>query len=254
VRNDEWLRPLIRRSIRQSAIGISLESAPMTTTRHDDLSLRYVLNVPSGRPDTDEMPMVLVMHGRGADAFDLADLAEMIDVPPGCRFVFPNAPRPFEPMPGMQFGYSWFDGWPPEGTSIVDSRELLLQFIDEVTERYPTPAGKLVLAGFSQGALMTLDVGFRIKNPAAGLIVMSGALFEGDMADLAARKDQPVLIVHGAADDVIPVIAARRTRAVLESHQLAPEYHEFPMAHHVTDESMRVVREFLRKVLRSPES
>ena len=216
----------------------------MTTSRHDDLSLRYVLNVPSGRPDSDEMPLVIVMHGRGADAFDLADLADMIDVAPGCRFVFPNAPRPFEPMPGMQFGYSWFDGWPPQGNSIVESRGLLLTFTKEVLARYPTPAGKLVLAGFSQGALMTLDAGFRLDPPPAGLVAMSGAIYEADMADLATSASQKVLILHGSSDDVIPVIAARRTRAVLESHGLSPDYHEFPMAHQVTAESMAVVREF----------
>jgi len=75
----------------------------MTLTRRDDLSLRYVLNVPSGKADDIEMPMVIVMHGRGADANDLADVAPMID--DGYRFVFPNAPKKFEPMPGYSFGY-----------------------------------------------------------------------------------------------------------------------------------------------------
>ena len=86
----------------------------MTLTRHDDLSLRYVLNVPSGKPDNADMPLVLLMHGRGADANDLADIAPMIDG--GYRFVFPNAAKAFEPMPGYSFGFSWFDGWPPRAT------------------------------------------------------------------------------------------------------------------------------------------
>ena len=50
-----------------------------------DLPLRDVLTVPSGRPDAEEMPLVIIMHGRGADAYDLADIAPMIDgadVPP----------------------------------------------------------------------------------------------------------------------------------------------------------------------------
>src|SRR5713101_348958 len=58
---------------------------PMTLARHDDLALHYVLSVPSGKPDHAEMPLVIVMHGRGADANDLADLAPMIDG--GYRFV-----------------------------------------------------------------------------------------------------------------------------------------------------------------------
>ena len=220
----------------------------MTLTRHDDLALRYVLNVPSSKPDDAELPLVIVMHGRGADDNDLADLAPMID--DGYRFVFPNAPKKFEPMPGYSFGYSWFDGWPPEGDSIVPSREKLLALIDELVERYPTPEGKLVVAGFSQGALMAIDAGFRTKQKVAGIVVMSGAVYEADMPDLRAQKELPVLLIHGTQDDMVPVINARRTRHILEEHGVMPEYHELPMGHHVTPESMLVVREFLRRVLK----
>jgi phospholipase/carboxylesterase len=216
----------------------------MTLTRHDDLSLRYVLNVPIGKGDDAELPLVVVMHGRGADANDLADLAPMID--DGYRFVFPNAAKKFEPMPGYSFGYSWFDGWPPEGDSIVDSRNKLLALIDELVERYPTPEGKIVVAGFSQGGMMAIDAGFRTKQKIAGIVCMSGAIYEADAPPL---RKLPVLIVHGTEDDMIPLFAARRTRFVLEENGVAPEYHEFPMGHQVAAESLDVVRMFLRRVL-----
>jgi phospholipase/carboxylesterase len=216
----------------------------MTLTRHDDLSLRYVLNVPSGKPDDTELPLVIVMHGRGADANDLADLAPMID--DGYRFVFPNAAKKFEPMPGYSFGFSWFDGWPPEGDSIVSSREKLLALIDELVERYPTPEGKIVVAGFSQGGMMAIDVGFRTTQKVAGIVCMSGAIYEADAPPL---RKLPVLIVHGTEDDMIPISAARRTRFVLEENGVTPEYQEFSMGHHVTPESMAVVRTFLRRAL-----
>jgi phospholipase/carboxylesterase len=216
----------------------------MTLTRHNDLALQYVLNVPSGEPDDAELPLVIVMHGRGADANDLADLAPMID--DGYRFVFPNAAKPFEPAPGYSFGFSWFDGWPPEGDSIVQSRTKLLTLIDELVQRYPTPEGKIVITGFSQGGMMALDVGFRTKQQIAGIVVMSGAIFEADQPPL---RKLPVLIVHGTEDDMIPLFAARRTRFVLEENGVTPEYHEFPMGHHVTPESMEVVRAFLAREL-----
>lgn len=219
----------------------------MTLTRHDDLSLRYVLNVPSGKPDDAPLPLVIVMHGRGADANDLAGLAPMID--DGYRFVFPNAAKQFEPSPGYTFGWSWFDGWPPEPGSIVASRMQLLALIDELVTRYPTPAGKLVIAGFSQGGMMAIDVGFRTKQKVAGIVVMSGAIYEADMPDLRTHRDLPVLLIHGTQDDMVPVINARRTRHILEEHGVIPEYHELSMGHHVTPESMAVVQEFLRRVL-----
>ena len=219
-------------------------------SRHDDLSLKYVLSVPTRQKDDVELPLVIVMHGRGADANDLADLAPAID--DGYRLAFPNAPKPFEPIRGMTFGWTWFDGWPPTKTSIAESRAKLTTFIDEMLARYPTPNGKLILAGFSQGGLMSLDIGFRTPHPLAGIVVMSGAVFEDDPPDFQSHRDRPVLIVHGIDDEVIPVNAARRTRRVLEEHGIEPEYHEFPMGHFVTAESIAVVAAFVRRCFGAP--
>ena len=221
----------------------------MRPSRHTDLALPYVLSVPSGKPDTQSMPLVIVMHGRGADANDLSDLAPMIDSAEGCRFVFPNAARPFEAYPGMTSGFSWFDGWPPEGDSIVQSRQSVLTLIRQLTDRYPS-GGKVVLSGFSQGGLMALDVGFRTDPPLAGIVVMSGAIYEADLPDLRARSSQRILLLHGTDDDVIPVVAAQRTRHVLEEHGITPEYHEFAMGHHVTPESLDVVKKFIHSCVR----
>jgi phospholipase/carboxylesterase len=213
------------------------------------MALRYVMSVPSGQPDSAALPLVVVLHGRGADANDLADLAPMLDSPEGYRFIFANAPEPFEPYPGMTFGFTWFDGWPPTRQSIAKSRRPLLDFLDEIAQRHPPKDGKIVLAGFSQGGLMALDAGFRTPKPLAGIVVMSGGLYEEDIPDLDARRDQRVLIVHGTLDDMVPVVAARRARRVLEDHGIEPEYHEFPMGHHVTPESMAVVTDFIRRAM-----
>ena len=203
--------------------------------------LTYVKNVPSGAADTAELPLVIVMHGRVADANDLADIAPYLDH--GYRFLFPNAPKPFEVYAGMSFGFTWFDGWPAERRSFRESRELILDFLDKALEQYPTPAGKVILCGFSQGGMMALDTGFRTQKPIAGIVSMSGALNEEELPPF--KKDIPVLIVHGTEDDVLPVVNARRARAVLEEHGIDTAYQEFPMGHHVTEESLRIVRDFM---------
>jgi len=208
-------------------------------------ALQYVLRTPGGRPDSDEMPLVVVLHGRGADANDLADLAPYLG--PDFRFIFPNAPKPFEAMPGYSFGFTWFDGWPPEGNSIVESRELLLQFLDEIIAKYPTPPGKVVLCGFSQGGMMSLDAGFRTAVELAAIVVMSGALYETDPPPFTRKI--PVMITHGTEDDVIPLLAAHRTRRVLEEHGVDVEYHEFPMGHQISEESMAVIAAFMARSL-----
>ena len=210
-----------------------------------DLSLRYALSVPSGKADEAELPLVFILHGRGADANDLIDIAPLIDN--NYRFIFPNAPEPFEPSPGFSFGYTWFEGWPAERSSFERSRELLLHFIDEAVARFPTPPGKIVLSGFSQGGMMSLDAGFRTKQQLAGIVVMSGALNEQDLPPFSAKI--PVLMIHGTQDDMIPVLAARSARRILEQHGVQPDYHELAIGHYVTPESMAVVRDFLVRVL-----
>ena len=212
-----------------------------------DLVLRHRVEVPSRRADSEPMPMVILIHGRGADMNDLADLAPMFDSGSGCRFVFPNAPKPFEPYAGMSFGWTWFDGWPPVHESVVESRAQMLRFIGEITEKYPTPEGKLIVAGFSQGALMALDSGLRTQKKLAGIIAMSGGLYEQELIDLTVHKSLPVLIAHGAQDDVVPVNYARRARAVLENAGLDVEYHEYPMSHQVAMEEAEHVKAFIER-------
>lgn len=209
----------------------------------DDLSLRYRLEVPSRRGEEERLPLVVMIHGRGADANDLADLAPMLDPPGGARFVFPNAPKPFEAYPGMSFGFTWFEGWPPQKNSVAESRATLLRFLDELLERYPTSA--LIVSGFSQGGMMSLDAGLRTTRPVAGIVVMSGGLYEEELPDLRARAHVPVLIAHGTIDDVVPVNYARRARAVLENAGFSVDYHEYPMGHQVVMEEMAVVRDFI---------
>jgi phospholipase/carboxylesterase len=217
----------------------------MAVSRHNDLSLEYLA---TGAADNSEHPLVVVMHGRGADMSDLADIAPMIDRG-GYRFVFPNAPHPFQPYPGTTFGRTWFDGWPPTRESLDESRARLLRFLDEIVELYRTPHGKLLISGFSQGGAMSFDVGFRTKQKVAGIVSMSGALFENELPEPASWPKVPILIVHGTSDDMIPVLVARRARRFLETHGVEPEYHEVPMGHQVTPESMELVGDFIEKAL-----
>jgi phospholipase/carboxylesterase len=211
--------------------------------------LQFLTHTPTARTDSDALPMVVLLHGRGADMHDLFDLAPLFDPAGAVRFIFPNAPKPFEPYPGQSFGRTWFEGWPPTRESVAESRAVLLQFFDEITARYPTPEGQLIVAGFSQGAMMSLDAGLRTEKKLAGIIAMSGGLYETDAPDLTRHAGLPVLIAHGTADDVVPVNYARRARRVLEDAGLDVEYHEFPMAHQVAMEEAEAVRAFIARML-----
>ena len=129
-----------------------------------------------------------------------------------------------------------------------ESRKVLQRYIDEVQKLFGVDDSRTLLAGFSQGAMMSLDSGFRRSGNLAGVVVMSGGIYEEELPELKSHSGTPVLILHGTEDDVLPVLLARRTRRVLEDHGVEPEYHEFPMAHQVSEESMAKVAEFLERV------
>jgi phospholipase/carboxylesterase len=210
--------------------------------RQTDLALSYLEVPPKGSTPA---PLVIGLHGRGSNAEDLAGLASAIDPERRWRMIFPDAPERFEPYPGMSFGFTWFDTWPPVPETLAASRELLLRFARELEERYAVEPGKLALLGFSQGAMMALDVGLRLETRPAAIAAMSGGIEESGVPEVSGRLDQKILIVHGTEDDMIPVVYARRTRRILEDRGLKPEYHEFAMGHWVTEESMAAVRRFL---------
>jgi phospholipase/carboxylesterase len=92
-------------------------------------------------------------------------------------------------------------------------------------------------------------VGLRTDRKLAGILCMSGGLYETDLPDLQTRAGLPVLIAHGSADDVVPVNYARRARRVLEDAGLDVEYHEYPMGHQVAMEEAEAVKGFLERVL-----
>jgi phospholipase/carboxylesterase len=200
------------------------------------------------RPDAPpNLPLVVALHGRGASAEDLAPLAPELD-PTGYRFIFPNGRLRVDLGPWV--GYAWYER-EAVATDLPLSRAAVEALLADLWARTGLGPAQTVLLGFSQGAVMTLDVGLRSPTRFAGLVAMSGYLYEDDTLPpaLAAARDQRVLVVHGTEDGTLPVTRGRAARATLEAAGLRPEYHEFAMGHEVTRESLAVVSAFLHAVL-----
>ncbi|MDC4225734.1 MAG: dienelactone hydrolase family protein [Candidatus Manganitrophus sp.] len=165
---------------------------------------------PSGRVEG----CVITLHGRGTTGEDLMPLADEIALP-GMHWIFPDAPFPF---PDDFGGRMWYSS-PPQGQSgILESRRLLFDLLDRLITREGIPSDRIALTGFSQGAVMSLDVGLRYPQPLAAIIALSGYLASPET--LAAEKSPasiktPILLVHGTMDEVVPVDGSRKAHAVL---------------------------------------
>lgn len=209
--------------------------------------LRYVQLDPDD--PAPNLPLIIAIHGRGADATDLAGLAPELDGH-AYRWVLPQGPRPVPIAPTMM-GWAWYDLGADQGGTATASRDVLATFIDATVARLAVPRERTLLMGFSQGAVMALYVGLTSPDPFAGLVAMSGYLQSSEelRALLPERRDRKILLVHGTEDDTLPVERGRHARTALEAAGLTPQYAEFEMGHQITPESFAVVRDFVHAVL-----
>ena len=225
----------------------------MEATRHEGDTLRYIVIHPDGYDPAAEYPLVILLHGFGANMADLASLAPAIDQE-SYIYVCPNAPIPFD-LGGGAVGYGWM---PPRGTATPDdirrAEDGLQAFIGEVMGKYPTPPGKVILGGFSQGGGMTYRCGLGKPETFAGLAVLSGFLPNPEdlRPKLPSARNQPIFIAHGVYDDLAPLEAAQKARDFLEGAGYAPAYKEYPIRHEISPDVVADLTSWMRGALESP--
>jgi phospholipase/carboxylesterase len=215
----------------------------------EDAGLRYVQVEPE--EGSAELPVVFSIHGRGADASDLASLSP--EIGEEYRWILPQGPRPVPLGPGY-VGWAWYELDSNRADTVVTSRDILAGFIERTLRRLDVPHDRALVMGFSQGAVMSLHVGLASETPFAGIAAMSGYLPAHETLEpvLPQRRDRSVLMVHGTQDATLNVELGRSARELLERTGLAPEYQEFQMGHEITPESLARVREYVRRRLLGP--
>lgn len=170
--------------------------------------------------------LVVFLHGYGADGNDLISLgAHWQRLLPTAAFVSPNAP---EPCPGSP-GYQWFGitRLAPEemARGVERAAPVLNAFLDAELDRLGLDASRLALVGFSQGTMMSLHVGLRRKTPPIAIVGYSGVLAAPDKLGAEIVGRPPVLLVHGDADQVIPVQALHVSANALGANGIPVRWH-----------------------------
>lgn len=185
--------------------------------------------------------LVVLLHGYGASGDDLIDLADMMaPVLPDAAFASPNAVERM-PYPGAA-AYQWFalsEQDPEEYISGTRTAAPALDaFLDEELRRACLPAERLGLVGFSQGTMMSLHVGLRREVPPAAIAGLSGVIAGAQSLPAEIKCRPPVMLVHGADDEVIPVGAIHLTREALAAAGVGVEWHVREGLGHGIDEAV----------------
>ena len=210
------------------------------------LSLVHLVHQPLSRDGAP--PLLLLLHGVGSNEEDLFGLVPVLDK----RFLIISARAPNILGPGS---YAWFEaiygpGAPPliQPEQAEASRKTLLAFISEAVTAYGAEPSRVYLLGFSQGAIISASVMLTQPKLLAGAVLMSGRVLPEVLplrAPVEELRDFPVLLVHGSADNVLPVHHARESRQLLAGLPVKLDYREYPMGHEVSIQCLADVAQWL---------
>jgi phospholipase/carboxylesterase len=196
--------------------------------------------------------LVVLLHGYGADGNDLLDIARLFSpLLPDAAFVSPHAPEPCAEAP---MGRQWFPlalGDPHSYVrGVQHAAPALHAFVDAELARLALGDRDLALVGFSQGTMMALEVGLRRRGPIAGIVGYSGHLAGPERLAEPGVKRVPILLVHGDADPVIPVLALHAAVQALGAAGFLVEWHvSRGLQHGIDEDGLRLGADFLRRVL-----
>ena len=195
--------------------------------------------------------LVILCHGFGSNGADLAGLVPHLQrVLTNAAYVSPNAP---EPCFGAPNGFQWF------ALSTLSQEERLVgtlkgaptldHFIDQELERYGLSNKDLILVGFSQGTMMSLHAGLRRSSDIGGIVGFSGAMTLPDnwQDDITSRPS--VVLIHGDADNIVPVQLMTEAYDALKSINIDVESHVSPgITHSIGPDGLQKALDFLSKV------
>jgi phospholipase/carboxylesterase len=211
-------------------------------------------------------PMLVLLHGYGAPGDDLVPLARQLAVDASVRFAFPAAPHVLEMGLGGS-GRAWWHidmvelqravmtndfetlkSRVPQGLS--EARTAINGLLEALEQEHAVTRDKLVLGGFSQGAMLATDVTLRTERPPAALAILSGSLIARAewLPLMKARAGLPVLQSHGRGDPVLSFQIAETLRQELTAAGVAVEFIAFNGGHGIPNGAVEALSKLVARV------
>jgi len=215
----------------------------------EGLALKYLVRLPAD--GSKHPPLIILLHGYGSDEKDLFELRTSL--PASYMIIAARAPYA---LPGG--GYQWYDiSATSKGKgdikreNINGQRDQIIQFISQVAHKYKADSSAVYLIGFSQGAIMSYEVGLYAPDKVKGIGVLSGRLYESlkpVIKNTPALKKLKIFIAHGTADNRIPFVDGKAANDYLTGIGLKPDFHQYSgMSHTISNDVMNDLLKWLNK-------
>jgi phospholipase/carboxylesterase len=214
-------------------------------------------------PLTPALASVIWLHGLGADGHDFVTLVPQLNLPAAwpVRFVFPHAPLQPVTLNNGHVMRAWFDIYSRhieqqvDETGIRNSVDLLEQLIKD-EQKLNIPPEKIILAGFSQGAVIALTTGLGYPQKLGGILALSG--FLPPAKNLLAAKSlvnqkTPIFLGHGIEDTVVPFMLGQAVAQTLTQQGYPVSWHSYSMQHSVCTAEIIDIAEWLIKCIGQPD-
>lgn len=206
-------------------------------------------------PAPDGAPTIVIFHGYGADGADLAPLAMELRLPKPARWLFPDAPTELEwggrawfPIDAARIQQSQATGKPvdladSDPKRLEGARTSVSAFLAELGVPWP----KLILGGFSQGAMLATDLSLSAPENPRGLAILSGNLINAARwKELAPnRRGLPFFMSHGSVDPILGFAGALKLETLLTDAGLQGSLLKFEGGHAIPPEVADGLTRFL---------
>ena len=149
---------------------------------------------------------VILLHGYGGDGKDISMLTlNWKRFLTNTVFLCPNGHEPCKINP---IGYQWFDLETNDKNYILNeakkAEDKLRKYIEEVKAEYNLENSKICLSGFSQGCMMSINLGLTSKDPFNCIVGFSGKIIDKEDLSLRLISKTKTLLIHGEKDEIVP--------------------------------------------------
>ena len=196
--------------------------------------------------------VIILLHGYGGDGADISSIAHtwrrFID---NTIFLCPDGHQTCKLNPN---GFQWFDLSIDDQNYVVSeakkAEKILIEYIEQIKKKYNLDNSQIILSGFSQGCMMSINLGLVCNESFKSVIGFSGKIIDKDDLKKRMISKTDMLLFHGDADEVVPPSNLLEVKDFLERNKIKVDVNMIKnCSHHIPVEAMSLALKYIKKII-----